>query len=333
MARTRLRSIARRLWPPKPKPLILMYHRIADKPVDYWNLAVSPTRFKEQLRVLRNIRYPLALKEFFHRLMAGTLPPNAVALTFDDGYVDNLVSAKPLLEQHDVPAMIFLATGYTDCSECFWWDELENLILFGSGPQFFDFSFRDHLMRIDFGNEAPAREDDPIPRQRLRKRSASLLRIWEVLRRLDDEERSLALAKLRSNLGGLKYRADLGRAMTSNEVRALVASGLLTIGAHSVTHPVLAELPAAACRREMTESKRACEDLLSAPVSAISYPYGSFDAKVCEAAKAAGFKSGFSTQHGPVIATSDVFALPRIHISNLDGNAFERKLRSASAAG
>ena len=58
--------------------------------------------------------------------MAGTLPLDAVALTFDDGYVDNLVFGKPRLEAADLPATVFLATGYIDRFEPFWWDELQH---------------------------------------------------------------------------------------------------------------------------------------------------------------------------------------------------------------
>ena len=122
--RTRFRSAVHRFWPPKPKPLILMYHRIADEPIDYWGLAVSPVRFEEHLRVLRRTRHPLPLAEFFRKLIAGTLPQTAVALTFDDGYVDNLVAGKPRLAAADVPATVFLTTGYLDRLEPFWWDEL-----------------------------------------------------------------------------------------------------------------------------------------------------------------------------------------------------------------
>src|SRR5271165_2456680 len=89
---TRLRSVVHSVWPPRRRPLILMYHRIADNPVDYFGLSVCPTRFEEHLRVLRRTRYPLPLTDFVRDLVAGSLRSNAVASTFDDGYVDNLVA-------------------------------------------------------------------------------------------------------------------------------------------------------------------------------------------------------------------------------------------------
>lgn len=119
--------------------------------------------------------------------------------------------------------------------------------------------------------------------------------------------------------------------MTVNEVRKITSDGLVTIGAHTVTHPVLPCLDAKACNREIIESKLACEDLIGAPVATFAYPYGAFDARARETVKTAGFTIACSIQHGPVMITSDVLALPRIHVRNVQGDAFEQGLRLASA--
>lgn len=112
-------------------PLILMYHRVAEPRVDPWGLAVSPFHFAEQMSLLRRTRHPLGLTEFVERWRGGSLPEQAVAVTFDDGYADNLHEAKPRLDAADVPATVFLATGFLDQTVPFWWDELAELILAG----------------------------------------------------------------------------------------------------------------------------------------------------------------------------------------------------------
>jgi len=161
---------------------------------------------------------------------------------------------------------------------------------------------------------------------------AALISIWEVLRRLEDEERIAAMVKLRTKFVAPTYRAPRGRAMTGKEVLNLVEDGLVSIGAHTVMHPVLPELEPAVCLREIIKSKNACETLIGKPVQAFAYPYGRFDHVSRASVKAAGFTSACSIQHGPASAGSDIFALPRIHISNIHGDAFELALRTASAA-
>jgi peptidoglycan/xylan/chitin deacetylase (PgdA/CDA1 family) len=329
--RTRLRLAVHRVWPPKPKPLILMYHRIADVPIDPWDLAVSPFNFEEHLQLLKRTRSPLPLTDFVHKLLTATLPPNAVALTFDDGYVDNLVAGKPRLTTADVPATVFLATGYLNCAEEYWWDELARLILSESGPQRFELVVRGKALRLDLGTEPTAREDGTKRAASLSKRRAALRTLYQALQPLDEEERRPFVAKLRSMFARRNDDARLGRAMSSEEVRALITDGLVTIGAHTLTHPMLSVLGAAACHREISESRRACETLSGAPVAAFAYPYGDFDEEAREAVRAAGFAFACSTRIGPVMGTSDLFALPRFQVPNVGGDALELALRSASA--
>jgi peptidoglycan/xylan/chitin deacetylase (PgdA/CDA1 family) len=327
--RSKLRSVVRRVWPPRPKPLILMYHRIADVPIDNWGLAVSAAHFEEQLQVLRRTRRPFPLTDFVRHLMAGTLPQNAVAVTFDDGYVDNLVAGKPRLVAADVPATVFLATGFLDRPGEFWWDELARIILLEDGPRNIELPIRGESIHIDLGTESTLREEGAKRAVSLAKRQAALTPIWETIRLLEDDERELIMAQLRS-IYPARGQVVQGRAMTGEEARELLAGGLVTIGAHTVTHPVLSRLETAAGHREVTESKLACEALIGGPVAGFAYPYGDLNADARGAVKAAGFAFACSTQRGPASAASDVFTLPRIQVVNSGGDAFEQALRSAS---
>src|SRR5206468_8270348 len=121
----------RRVFTDRHAPVILMFHRIAQPVCDPWGLAVAPALFAEQMQLLRERWIALSLPELVNRLHQGTLPRRAVAVTFDDGYVDNLEVAKPILERAGVPATVFLATGYVDKRSEFWWDELARMILAG----------------------------------------------------------------------------------------------------------------------------------------------------------------------------------------------------------
>jgi peptidoglycan/xylan/chitin deacetylase (PgdA/CDA1 family) len=109
------------------KAAILLYHRVATLPSDRWRMAVSPERFAAQLDVVAARYTPLPLGELVRRLGAGEVPPHAVALTFDDGYRDVLLAAKPALEARAIPATVFAVSGYIGSGRDFWWDVLERV--------------------------------------------------------------------------------------------------------------------------------------------------------------------------------------------------------------
>src|SRR5215470_1304023 len=131
-----------------PQPLILLYHRVAVVPVDPWGLAVSPQHFAEHLDVLRRTRHPMPLATFVSRFVAGTLPRNAIAVTFDDGYADNLLAAKPCLDAADVSATVFLTTGLLGRAAC-WWDELATLLLLANGSRRTKLAFAGQTIELD----------------------------------------------------------------------------------------------------------------------------------------------------------------------------------------
>jgi peptidoglycan/xylan/chitin deacetylase (PgdA/CDA1 family) len=331
--RRALNRIKRRLLPPPSEPVILMYHRIADERVDPWGLAVSPARFEEHLQVLRRSRYPLPLTEFVRNLMAGTLPSHAVALTFDDGYADNFFAGKPRLAAADVPATVFLATGYLDRPGEFWWDELARLLLLERSAQRLELVVRGDAFHLEFGTERLARANDAwrawaAP---LTSRQRAYLAIWQALRPLEDEERRALMAEIRSSFGNGDTRPNLGRAMTFEEARALATDGLVRIGAHTVTHPLLTNLDASSRRREIVASKAACEAVTGGHVQGFTYPYGDLNGEVRSAIEGAGFEYACSTRHGPVTADSDILALPRIHVLDWDGDDFNRTLHLSAA--
>lgn len=327
-----LRSIRIRLLPPRPQPLILMYHRIADEELDPWGNVVSPKNFQEHLDVLRRKRHPTSLLEFVRKYQDGTLSSRAVAITFDDGYVDNLIAGKPHLAAADMPATVFLATGYLGRGE-FWWDELARLILVGPGPAKLEMTIGCEQIRLnldgDSQRETGWRAWLDSPRT---ARQAAYLVIWERLRVLEPQERQSVMAELRGVFAGRCEMPVSGRSMTPEEVNVLVRDRLVAIGPHTVSHPTLTELDHVSIRRELVESKKTCESLAGGEVSAFAYPFGFLDAEVRAAVSDAGFTCACSTKFSPVRAGSDVFALPRIHVINSDGDAFERSLRHATLA-
>jgi peptidoglycan/xylan/chitin deacetylase (PgdA/CDA1 family) len=103
---------------------ILLYHRIADESTDPYNLCLSPSVFETHMRFIREHCCVRPLSQFVPELTSGRLPQRAVAITFDDGYVDNLTTASPILEALGLPATFFVVTDGLDVPQPYWWDVL-----------------------------------------------------------------------------------------------------------------------------------------------------------------------------------------------------------------
>jgi len=103
----------------RPGGLVLLYHRIADADdaVDPFSLCVSRRHFADHLEILQRFATVVSLEEMWLAAREGRLPPRSIAVSFDDGYADNLYNAKPLLEEYGSPATVFVvaeAVGTTN---------------------------------------------------------------------------------------------------------------------------------------------------------------------------------------------------------------------------
>ena len=110
--------------------LILIYHRVAEDPIDPWRLCVSPENFARHMEILRKKGFKTVhVSELADSVRARRVPRKTVAVTFDDGYRDNLDAARPILERYETPATHFATAGYIGSDEPFWWDVLDAVFL------------------------------------------------------------------------------------------------------------------------------------------------------------------------------------------------------------
>jgi len=331
------KQYARRMFGERHAPVILMCHRVAEPAWDPWALSIAPARFDGQLQRLVAERIPLSMREFVARLEDGTLPARAVAVTFDDGYVDNLRTAKPILEQHRVPATVFLATGYVGRRREFWWDELTRLIL----------GRRDALAGalVVGARTIPVRLDAQKARDRTsstwqandRPRTARqhlYIDLWRELQVLAPAAREEGLERIRELFGSPPPSGD-DLPMTAEEVRRLVGGArvALDIGAHSESHRPLTTVPVRDRGNEITRSRSACEALSGQTIEGFAYPHGDRDTATSELVRAAGFRWACSTRHAAVdCARFDLFDLPRVQMRNWTASELDRALAHAAAA-
>jgi peptidoglycan/xylan/chitin deacetylase (PgdA/CDA1 family) len=311
-------------------PLILMYHRIAQDALDPWKLCVSPHNFAAQMQVIRRHRQPMPLAELTRHLQQGHCPRGAIVVTFDDGYRDNLLAALPVLEAHDVPATVFCAAGFIGGDEPFWWDRLAALLLAPERlPATLALDVNGWRWQKDLGpavgygaaeraSDRSATSDSP--------RLTFYREVWSRLRPLTDGDRALALAAVAQWSAGAAV-AEAPIALSHEQLRALAASPLIEIGAHSVTHAALPALAPQAQRDEIAHSKAQLEAMVGRPVLHFAYPFGDQSADTAALIRDAGFHSSCTTEHGAVRAGNDLFQLPRIAVGNCDGETLAASLQ------
>jgi peptidoglycan/xylan/chitin deacetylase (PgdA/CDA1 family) len=319
-----------------PSALILMYHRVAELPTDPQLLGVSPKHFAEHLEVLRRSARTLSLTELARSVQQGSMPERGVVVTFDDGYADNLLAAKPLLEQRDIPATIFITAGRLDSQHEFWWDELDRLMLQpGTLPATLKLTVGESEQRWDLNGAAEydtsiferhrdwdlERSDDPTDRQRVYRS------VYHTLRALSMEARENALDQLRLWANDRGTARTSHRTLTVDELRQLGKDHLIEIGAHTLNHPPLARLSAAAQQWEIEQSRVRLEEVLGEPVTSFAYPFGSATRETVGLVRQAGFQAACSSRPDVVWSSTNLLALPRVVVRDADGDAFARTLR------
>jgi peptidoglycan/xylan/chitin deacetylase (PgdA/CDA1 family) len=313
------------------KALILVYHRVAEAIVDPWALGVSPAHFAEQLQVLNEIANPVSLRDLVRAKSDNDLPPRPVCITFDDGYADNLFSAKPALEAARVPGTVFVTPGYLDVPENLWWDEMAKLILDPATRKAeVSLSLKGYHYAYAFPPEAGESEGrDPNHNWRAWEpapgpRQAAYLALYQMLVTLSDADRETALQQLRAGATPYADRRQ-HRCLTENELRELASGDLVEIGAHTLTHPVLAVLPPDQQQEEIGGSKRRLEALTGKSITSFAYPYGKknhYTGQTVRTVQANGFDCACSNFGGLVTRISNRFALPRFQPMDWGGDEF-----------
>ncbi len=319
--------------------LILFYHRVAELPSDPQLLCVTPERFSQHLEILRKFGRTMRLQELDHALREGKVPDRTLIVTFDDGYADNLYNAKPLLEHYDVPATVFVTSGYIGKESEFWWDELDRLLLqpitlpktlcmningspfrweLGEASQYTeDCCWRYHRWNVEV-------KDNPSSRHGLYRS------LCQLLHPLPEEKRREAINELLAWADAdLKGRAT-HRVLSTDEVLQLAEGGLVEVGSHTATHPVLSALPMDVQWEEIRGSKARLEEILGHPIYSFAYPYGTpsdYTEETAALVQKSGFRLACSNFPGVIRRGTDSFQLPRLLVRDWDEAEFTSRLR------
>jgi peptidoglycan/xylan/chitin deacetylase (PgdA/CDA1 family) len=266
---------------PKARLSVLIFHRVLPAPDPLFPDEIHAGRFDELCSWLSAWFNVLPLDQAVQRLQAGTLPARAACITFDDGYADNHHVARPILQRHGLTATFFIATGFLDGGRM----------------------WNDTIIETVRACQAAVLDVSALG---LGSHSLGTVAAQQA-----------AIAAL---IGHIKYRPvaerinlteDIGRLanvqlpqnlmMTSAEVKAMRQAGM-QIGAHTVSHPILARLTDDQARQEIGDSKRFLEQLLGERISVFAYPNGKpgedYSPQSVEVVRSLGFDAAVSTQWG-----------------------------------
>ena len=305
---------ARRLAPDWMRGLgaILMFHHVrpwrARAAAPNRELEITPEFLDETLQLLKRRGVAIVtLDAAVERLAAAARGEPAgdpfVALTFDDGYRDNLEWALPILKRERAPMTLFVTTGFAAREAGLWWVEAEEALLRAGS---LDVTLAGRRLTLPTANAA--------------QKATAGARLMAALRALPQDDVDEAVAGLAREHG-----VD-GRALTGElcldwaELTQIAAEPLVTIGAHTRTHPMLATLDEGRARSEIADARIEIEARLGRPVRHLAYPVGSPAAagtREFRLAREAGYASAVTTRPGMLFAehAGHLHALPRLSIN------------------
>jgi peptidoglycan/xylan/chitin deacetylase (PgdA/CDA1 family) len=260
---------------------ILIYHRVNDERDPFFP-AVPTSLFELQAAHLARAYDVLTVEELVERCRRRDVPRNAAAITFDDGYRDNLTHAAPILARHRLPATIFLATGFIGTGEVPWF---EHVALAFKTTRFTS-------VELPWGGWLALGTEV--------ERLGALDRTMTELKAVPDDDRRRRVEGLLEALGVGDRRGLKDLMLGWDDVQALAGLGF-SVGAHTVTHPVLSRVTPERARAEILDSRRAIEAACGTAPGAFAYPNGrpaDYTPAVMRLVEDAGFRCAVTTQFG-----------------------------------
>ena len=302
----------------RPGLAVITYHGVLPsgyRPIDstFDGSLITADAFRAQLRLLKK-HYTVISPDEMRRWCreGGELPPRAVLLTCDDGLLNNLTEMLPILVEEGLRCLFFVTGASFGKQRTMLW--YENLLLLFLRARAGHFSIAAGDLTISGSLDTGA--------QRRRVWWATVVRLSATTaqNRQDFLDAACSYFGLEDSISFYKSYPEAERhfcLLTEDETKKLHASSM-TIGAHTVTHPILSEQPPELAWSEMAESKSRLETVLGESVWALAYPFGFSDSvnpSIVAMAKRVGFDAAFTNIGGGLGAPLPVYEIPRVHVS------------------
>ena len=289
---------------------ILMYHGIrkdSDKKhlSEYSELNVPMQAFTEQMKYIQKKYHVLSMSEIVHHIQADEpFAPHSLAITFDDGYLNNYLYAYPICKKLNIPFTIYVATNFINNQDLLWTDRL--LLAFSNTKQ--------TQLSINIKGD-----DYSYVLQNPRDKDQAHLDLLQKLKQLNTMKIHETLNEVEARLDIQPEHMDTSplRPCSWKELYEMANSGLVEIGAHTAGHHILTQLSETECKNELNTSKEQVEKNLKRQCNHFAYPNGrtgDFNSYTEKWIKEAGFSSAVTTVEGFNNHTSNPLVLNRLGI-------------------
>lgn len=253
---------------------IITYHGIAPTLAKPLNIRhISPEIFEKHLQFLQKNTHVISVSDFFNqKFVKGK---KNIAITFDDGYLNNLKYAVPLLEKYKMPASIYI-TGINTTSHKILWPDYHDLVVSSTTKPII---YNDITFHKVGGN---------YQRPYI---SANGINFHEFLKTLSFAEKMQILDKYSGENSVLSERKyfDYWKLLSDEEIIKLAQSKFITIGSHGMYHNNLGFINPSDAKNELIESKKYLENLIHKEVTSVAYPDGSYSPEIINIAKESGY--------------------------------------------
>jgi len=302
------------------RSVILIYHRVANISFDPFQMAVSEFNFEKQLEFLKDNYNVISLESLINKIKNKEKLNKYIAITFDDGYYDNLRNALPLLEKYKLPATIFVSPTFVLNNKEFWWDELERIIFDVEDSRSLTLKTNNNSKSWSFNQD----------------RVLVLREIHQILKSLNENQRSLIINQIKIWYGKPLEAREEYRPLTAFELKKLSESQYVEIGAHTMNHVVLANETFERQEKEIKDSKEMLEKIINKKIVSFSYPFGGktdFNSTSIDIVSNLDFLCAMSNNQNYIDKNSNIFSMPRFLVRNWTKQEFTQKINDFSIYG
>jgi peptidoglycan/xylan/chitin deacetylase (PgdA/CDA1 family) len=300
------------------KFLVLAYHRVDDSVSEAGTSARASGAFAAQIDYLGRHFNVLPLGEIVAAVESRrSLPRRTVAVTFDDGYADNYLSAFPILQRYGLPATIFLTVESVESGDWMWFDRVMYAVR----------HTQHGTLSVGDGPEVALRNG--------KERHDAAVMLIEALKRVPRFAREQGVDEICAALDVGVKSGPRYQPLTWDQVGEMQANGI-TFGSHSMTHQVLAVEGREDALYEIARSKRLLEERLGTPVELFAYPNGKdgdYNAETVALLRRSGYRAAVTTNWGVNTGSGHLFELRRINPSSRTLDQFALDLARLYAFG